>query len=180
MLNKSSKRGAMRSGSGGRNAFASGESEGREKRRDVRAYVLADVAAEHPVAHLRAQRKRDAAFEFDGEVGDAARRIEHAGRRQGMGRTGGEAARAAAAPAEQRVLAHAVVRRAGCVQRRRSGAVLMVGLLLDDLLAQEHCAQEQVAAALGVNQAGVLADETEAAACRPGAFQDWAGVYVGA
>ena len=62
-----------------------------------RADVLADVAAVEPVADLRLQLVVDLAAVFDGQVADAAPRVELVGRREGPGRAGTEAGPALAA-----------------------------------------------------------------------------------
>ncbi len=86
------------------------------------ADLLADVAAERPVAEPRPALRRDRAAVLDRPVGDAAVGVEPAGRRQGAGRAGVEAARCtgrrgrrAAAPARGR--ASAAARRAGTRSR---------------------------------------------------------------
>ena len=79
-----------------------------------RADGEAVVAAVDPVAHQRPQLARDRALVLDGQVADAAPRIEPVGRREGVGRADVEAAAAAAA-----MVALGLVRR----QRRgRSGS----------------------------------------------------------
>ena len=60
------------------------------------------VAAEDPVADARPQLRRDMALVLDGQVGDAAPRIEPIGRRKGVGRADVEAAPAGAATVRPR------------------------------------------------------------------------------
>ena len=62
-----------------------------------RAGQLAVIAAVDAVADQRSQLLRDRVGEFDGEVGDAAARIELPRRGDGSGRTSGDAGLAAAA-----------------------------------------------------------------------------------
>ncbi len=62
-----------------------------------RAHGKAIIAAVDTIAHQRAEFARDGTMMFDGEVGDATRRIEPVGRRECIGRADVEAARAAAA-----------------------------------------------------------------------------------
>src|SRR5690606_7647025 len=61
------------------------------------ADLLADVAAEDPAPDRRPQRARDGAAQLDGEVGDAAARVERVGVDEGARGAGVEAGAAAAA-----------------------------------------------------------------------------------
>src|SRR5438105_2859570 len=62
-----------------------------------RANVLADVAAEEPVAEGCAEFARDGAAELNREIADAARGVENVGLRESLRRTGVEAGAAGAA-----------------------------------------------------------------------------------
>src|SRR3990170_1610501 len=65
----------------------------------VRTDLLADVAAEGPVAHRTAQFAWDLALVLDGQVRDAQPRVYHAGGFYRAGRAGGQAAGTLAAGA---------------------------------------------------------------------------------
>src|SRR5690606_2849812 len=78
-----------------------------------RAYQLAVVAAEYPVAHGSAQLLGNGALELDGQIGDTATRIQDMGADKGIG---GAAAQAGAATA-------AVVAGEGFVHRQRQVGV---------------------------------------------------------
>ena len=90
------------------------------------------VAAIDAVAHERAQLARDRPLMLDGEIGDAAPRIELVGRREGGGRAGIEAAPAGAA----------------MILLGRSGIELQRG---------EDLAQEEPGAELAGDEIGMLA-----------------------
>ena len=90
------------------------------------------VAAIDAVAHQRAQFARDGALVLDGEIGDAAPRIEPVWRRESVGRADVEAGVAGAA----------------MIARRRVGRQIERG---------EDGAEEQPGAELERNQIGVLA-----------------------
>ena len=102
-----------------------------------RAHGEAIVAAEHAVADRGAELGGDVALVLDGQVGDAAARIELVGRGEGVGRANVEAALAAAA----------------MVDLRR------VGL---DLGRGQDGAEEQPGAVLARDEVGVLALPAEA------------------
>ncbi len=120
-----------------------------------RADVLADVAAENVASQTLAQRLGDRALELDRQVADAARGVEHVGRREGLRGAGVEARGAAAAH----------------VGAGRVGGHLEVG---------DELAQEEPGALLRVQQAGVLAERAEAGRRGPGLLRDRSGVDVGA
>src|SRR5690606_302082 len=121
-----------------------------------RAYQLAVVAAEYPVAHRGAQLLGNGALELDGQVGDAAPRIQDIGADKGIG---GAAAQAGAATA-------AVVAGEGFVHRQRQ-----VGVQL---------AEKEIAAGLRVDQHAVLADPAEPGAAGKGPLQHRGTVTEGA
>src|SRR5690606_18370260 len=102
---------------------------------------LAVITAKHAVADQRAQLQRDAAALFDGEVGDATACVQDPRTHEGLRRTDGEAAGAAAA-----------VFRAAFVHRQRQ-----VG---------EEFAEEEPGSGTFVDEHGVLADPAEATLLR--------------
>ena len=106
-----------------------------------RAHELAVVAAVDAVAQHAAQFHRNRAVQLDGEIGNAAPRIELIGRGDRAGGTGGNAGRAGAA-----------VRAGGLVHRQRQ-----VG---------EDLADEEIRAGVARDQVGVLADPAEAGVAR--------------
>src|SRR3990167_3226856 len=62
-----------------------------------RADDLAVIATEHPVADQRAQIFGDRAFQFDGQVRNAAPGVQHIGADEGIGRANVQARSAASA-----------------------------------------------------------------------------------
>lgn len=113
-----------------------------------RADFLAHVAAEQPRTDPAAQLVRDHARVLDREVGDAATRIQHVGRGEGLRGTGLEAAHARAAVAF-------------AVGGRGRG----------ELDVHEHLAQEPPRAAARQDETRVLADEAETGARGHGALE---------
>ena len=99
---------------------------------------LAVVAAEHPIADQRPEFFGNRAFEFDGQVGDAAAGIQHIGPHEGIGRADVQASGAAAA-----VLG-------GVGRVFRQGQV------------DEQLAEKEVAAGFAVQYQGVLANPAQA------------------
>ena len=103
-----------------------------------RAHLLAHVAAEQPVADSGPQFVRDRAAQLDGQVADAAPRVELIGRDERVGRTGVQARGAGAA----------VVGREGRVGLERE--------------IEQQGAEEEIAAQLLVDQHRVLAEPAQA------------------
>src|SRR5205085_7858908 len=104
-----------------------------------RTHVLADVAAEEPLPDGLATRVIDVAAMLDGEVGDAAARVEHVRRRERLRRTRVETRGARAAATRQRP-----------VERERGGG--------------ENDPDEEQRAEPGREQVRVLPDPPEARA----------------
>jgi hypothetical protein len=98
------------------------------------ADLLADVAAEDPAAEAFPHRRRHHILVLDAVVGDAAARVDHAGRRERAGGTGAEAEGAVAATL-------------------LGGRVVAVDRAVD-----EHDRQGQPRPEPGVDEAAVLAD----------------------
>src|SRR5580658_6261476 len=61
------------------------------------AHILADVAADNSIAHWSAKLVGNRSAEFDGEIGDAAARVEHIRRGERLRGAGIETARTSAA-----------------------------------------------------------------------------------
>src|SRR4029077_1050807 len=118
-----------------------------------RARLLADVASEDPVLERRAQLDRDRAPVLDRQVREAAARIHRVAGTKRAGRTGGVAARAAAAVGGGR--GHGVEREVG-----------------------EELGEEEVGSRLAVEDERVLADPPEPGPHRPFALEDRPGVDV--
>ena len=96
-----------------------------------RADRQAVVAAVDAIAHQRAEFVRDRAVMFDGEVGDAARRIEPVRRGERIGRADVEAARAGAAVVRVRLVGRDIERGVDLAQEQPGamGARDEVGVL---------------------------------------------------
>lgn len=119
------------------------------------ADVLADIAAEDPVAELPAQVTVDPALVLDGVIADAQARIQDEGGGKGIGRAGLQAARTGPA--------HALA----------MGLVVIV-----EFQGTEDLADEEIAAAPRVDQHGIFADETHAGLLGVAALEDGAGIDV--
>ena len=109
---------------------------------------LAYIAAEGPVAHVRAQVGWDFAFVFDGQVRDATPGVERPVRQDAMGWTGFDATRAGSAAV-------------GCEGR--------VGFQVN---AEQDFSQQEIRTEFWVDQTGVFTDPTQTGALRQVAFQD--------
>src|SRR6266542_5739602 len=112
-----------------------------------RTDALADVAAELPWAELAFERRVDGAAMLDGEIGDAAPRVEHIGRHEGLGGAGVETGATATAAIDQGVVE---------IERGRG----------------QEGADEEPGAELGVEQHRVLADPAQAGPGRQVPFED--------
>src|ERR1700683_4108046 len=97
---------------------------------------LAVVAAVDAIADGAAKLRWNGAFEFDGEVGNAAPRIQPIGRDDGAGGTGGQAGAA------------------GAAMRAR-------GRIGGQSKVQVNLAEEEIRTRLSVDQVGVLADPAQ-------------------
>ncbi len=99
--------------------------------------LLADVAAEDPVAHLRPELLGDRPLQLDGQVGDAAAGVQLPGAADGVGGAGLDAA--GAAPA----------------------AIGLEGFVRRQLQGGEQLAQQQPGAQLRVDEDRVLAEPAD-------------------
>jgi hypothetical protein len=115
--------------------------------------LLADVASEDPVLHVRAQVFGNVAFVFDGEEGDAAARVEGAVGEDALGGAGVDAAGAGAA----------VI-----------GGEGFVGFEFD---AEQNFGKQECGASLRVDEHGVFADPAQTCALGKFTFED--GTCVG-
>ena len=118
-----------------------------------RAGLEAVVAAEDSVADGGAQLGRDGAFEFDGEVGDAAAGVEDEGLGDGLGGAGGDAALA-------------------------SAAAVFFGRVGGQFGGGEDFGEEEPVAEGAADEVGVFSDEADAGALGEVSFEDGAGVDV--
>lgn len=116
------------------------------------ADLLADIAAEEPVAHSVAQLHRGEFARFDGEVRDAPAGVEHVRGREGVGGTGVEAAGAGAAVA---------------------GGVRGVVVQFD---IDQHGRQKQPTAEAFVDQQGVFAKPSESRGLGEVALENRGGI----
>ncbi|MNR05656.1 hypothetical protein D3C85_1216990 [compost metagenome] len=112
-----------------------------------RADNLAVIATEHPVADQWPQVFRDRAFEFDGQVGNAASGIQHIGADEGVGRADVEAGTAPPA----------VFGGMGRVDRQRQ--------------VDEQFGEKKVTAGLAVQDQGIFADPSKPRLFGDGFFQ---------
>ena len=117
------------------------------------AGLEAVVAAEDSVADCGAQRGRDGAFEFNGEVGDAAAGVEDEGLGDGLGGAGGDAALA-------------------------SAASVSFGRVWEEFCGGEDFGEEEPVAEGAADEVGVFSDEADAGALGEVSFEDGAGVDV--
>ena len=116
-----------------------------------RAHGQAIVAAIDAVAHRRAEFVRNVALVLDGEIGNAAPRIDAIGRGEGFGRAGVEAFAAAA-------------------------AMIGFGSVGLQLQRREHRAQKQPGAEIAAHQIGVLALPAQPGGMRQRLFHHRRGV----
>jgi hypothetical protein len=115
---------------------------------------LADVASESPIPHLIAEFNRNVIFEFDGEIRDAACRVECSVWQDAISGAGLDAACACAA---------------------------MVGderQIRFEFEIEQDFRYKKIRTNLGVDKAGIFADPSDARLLRKIAFEDWAGVCV--
>ena len=117
---------------------------------------LAVIAAEHPIADQWAQLDGDCALEFDGQVGNAASRIQHIRTDKGRGRADVQAG--AAAPA--------VFAGVGGICRQRQ--------------VDKQLAKKEPAAGFAIEHQGVLADPAKAGLFGNRLLQHWGTVDKGA
>ena len=117
------------------------------------AGLEAVIAAEDSVADCGAQLGRNGAFEFDGEVGDAAAGVEDEGLGDGLGGAGGDASAASAA----------------AVFFRRVGGEFGGG---------EDFGEEEPVAEGAADEVGVFSDEADAGALGEVSFEDGTGIDV--
>lgn len=115
---------------------------------------LADVASKNPIAYFFAQFNRDVVFEFDGEIGDAARRVECAVWQNAIGGAGGDATRACAAMV---------------------GDEWRIGLEFE---VEKNFGDEKIRALFWMDEASVLSDPADARALGEIAFEDGTGIRV--
>src|SRR5262245_54889086 len=116
------------------------------------ADLLADVAAEEPVADARPPLIGNGASQLDGQITDAAARVEDAGGGEGIGGTGVEAGSASAAVAG------------------------LEGRIRSQLDVQQQAGEEEVTAEVLVQEHGVLAEPAEASSPGKVALQKWGRV----
>ena len=116
--------------------------------------MLTDVAAENPISHLRTQVFGDGILQFDGEVGNAAARVNCAVWQDALGGAGIDAAGACAA----------VV-----------GGEGIVGF---EANSKQNFSEKKCGASLRVDEHGVFADPTQACALSEFAFKDGSRVCV--
>ena len=151
------------------------------------AHRLAHVAAKDPIADLWPQFTGHGALQFDGQVGNAAARIEQKGSRKSLRWAIHQAAHAAAAaaavaagklpgrrawgrlgrkPPVQGKIAVQDDRRGRRQRRRQRGWIVWI----ERFGHQEGC-QQQPGAKPGMNQAGVFANEAQPSLLRPVTFE---------
>lgn len=118
-----------------------------------RAGFKAVIAAKDSIADGGAQLERDSAFEFDGEVGNAAASVEDEGLGDGLGGAGGDAANACAA----------------AVFFRRIGG---------QFCGSEDFGEEEPVAKRAADEVGVFSDEANAGALGKVSFEDGSGVDI--
>jgi len=111
------------------------------------------VAPVNAVADGRAQLDRDRAFELDGQIGNAAARIDLERRSDGGGRAGGDAPDAGA-------------------------AAIFLGRIRVKFERRDDFRQEQPVAEASADEIRVLADKSQPGALREVAFQNRPGVHV--
>ncbi len=100
-------------------------------------HLLADIAAENPISDTRSQFRRDRTTLFDGQIADAARRVQNIGFDERGGRTGIQA------------------------RSTRAAVISLLGGVVVEFLVSEQSGQEEPASQLPVEQQGVLADPAQ-------------------
>src|SRR6218665_1176293 len=121
-----------------------------------RADDLAVIAAEYPIADQWAQFGGDRTFEFDGQVGNAAPRIQHIGADEGGG--------------------------GADIQARAATAAMFgaVGVVDGQRQVDEQLAEKEIAARLTVQHQGVFANPAQAGLPGNGFLQNRRAIEKGA
>lgn len=118
-----------------------------------RAGLEAVIAAEDSVADGGAQLGRNGAFEFDGEIGNAAAGVEDKGLGDGLGRAGGDAA-------------------------ATSAAAVFFWRIGGEFCGGEDFGEEEPVAKGAADEVGVFSDEADASALGEVSFEEGSGVDV--